>query len=588
MRALAPRRRSPYLFEGAEDKSLDPFGDHLWMNSGKMRVLDKLLVKLKAQGSRVLIFSQMTRVLDILEDYCAARRDEGFSYCRIDGSTNGEDRQDAIDSYNAPGSEVFLFLLSTRAGGLGINLQTADIVIIYDSDWNPQADLQAQDRAHRIGQTKEVKVFRFVTADSIEEKVVERAELKLQMDFAIIQQGRLAEKQKALTKEEALAAVRYGADKVFRSENEEITDAEIDTMLASAKNLTAERAAQAEALQDKAKRDLLDFSDANVNFQEFEGVNYKALQQHGDMQFMELMQDSIGKRERTGTSYNERDFYRGQSSSTTHAVEKALPKAKKVPDMKDFQLFNAKRIVELYENEHNRELKRARALQRAAEAGAPEPEITGPTDVEIKEMKEREELEAAGFSEWNRSEYIKFIKACEKYGREQLQQITEEVGTKTLDEVKLYAAAFWARGAAAIGDFDKIAKRVEEGERKILEKAKMAEALKSKVASTDNPWQTLQIKYGNNRGKLFTEDEDRFLVCMTNELGYGKWDDLKREVRRSPEFRFDWLFKSRTPIELGRRVDLLIRLIQNESKEAAPRSKKAKEERPASAQAMEE
>eukprot|EP00965_Chrysotila_dentata_P004268 138162-Pleurochrysis_carterae.AAC.1 len=83
--------------------------------------------------------AQMTRVLDILEDYCAYRREEGFYYCRIDGSTAGDDRQDAIDAFNRPDSDRFIFLLSTRAGGLGINLQTADIVIIYDSDWNPQA-----------------------------------------------------------------------------------------------------------------------------------------------------------------------------------------------------------------------------------------------------------------------------------------------------------------------------------------------------------------------------------------------------------------------------------------------------------------
>ena len=173
-------------------------------------VLDKLLLRLYTEGSRVLIFSQMTRVLDLLEDYCVYRQRQGnpFTYCRIDGSTAGADRQDSIDAFNAPASKVFLFLLSTRAGGLGINLQTADVVVIYDSDWNPQADLQAMDRAHRIGQKKEVKVFRFVTQDSIEEKVVERAELKLQMDFAVIQQGRLAEKHKNLSKEEALAAVR--------------------------------------------------------------------------------------------------------------------------------------------------------------------------------------------------------------------------------------------------------------------------------------------------------------------------------------------------------------------------------------------
>merc|ERR1712137_494530 len=101
--------------------------------------------------------------------------------------------------------------------------------------------------------------FRFVTADSIEEKVVERAELKLQMDYAVIQAGRLAEKQKALTKEEALAAVRYGADKVFRADDDEITDADIDTILQSAKNLTKERE---EKLQEKSKRELLDFSNA--------------------------------------------------------------------------------------------------------------------------------------------------------------------------------------------------------------------------------------------------------------------------------------------------------------------------------------
>ena len=106
-------------------------------------------------------------------------------------------------------------------------------------------------------------------------------------------------------------------------------------------------------------------------------------------------------------------------------------------------------------------------------------------------------------------------------------------------QVRAYAEAFWARGAALVNDSDKMSKRVEEGERKIAEKAKMADALSQKVRSTDNPWQTLAIKYGNNRGKLFTEEEDRFLVCMTNELGYGNWDDLKREVRRAPDLRFE-------------------------------------------------
>lgn len=135
----------PYLFDGAEPGPPFTTDFHLVENSGKMCVLDKLLPKLQSEGSRVLIFSQMTRMLDILEDYCAYR---GFDYCRLDGQTPHEERQRSINVFNAPGSSKFVFMLSTRAGGLGINLATADIVILYDSDWNPQVDLQAMVRSN--------------------------------------------------------------------------------------------------------------------------------------------------------------------------------------------------------------------------------------------------------------------------------------------------------------------------------------------------------------------------------------------------------------------------------------------------------
>lgn len=119
----------PYLFDGAEAGPPFSDGPHIWENCGKMQLLHKLLPKLKAKGSRVLIFSQMTRVLDILEDYFHL---VGHEYCRIDGNTNGELRDSQMEEFNAPGSSKFCFLLSTRAGGLGINLATADIVILYD------------------------------------------------------------------------------------------------------------------------------------------------------------------------------------------------------------------------------------------------------------------------------------------------------------------------------------------------------------------------------------------------------------------------------------------------------------------------
>lgn len=137
-------------------------------NAGKMIILDKLLMQTKEKGGRVLLFSQMSRMLDILEDYCQWRK---LNYCRIDGQSAHEDRIHDIDEFNREGSPKFIFLLTTRAGGLGINLATADTVIMYDNDWNPQVDLQAEDRAHRIGQKKQVYVYRFVTEDAIEEKV---------------------------------------------------------------------------------------------------------------------------------------------------------------------------------------------------------------------------------------------------------------------------------------------------------------------------------------------------------------------------------------------------------------------------------
>ena len=121
----------PYLFDGAEPTPYTN-GSHLITNAGKMDLLERLLPKLKANGSRVLVFCQMTRMLDILEDYLAFK---GYEYCRIDGSTSGDEREQAIEEFNQEGSKKFVFLLSTRAGGLGINLATADTVVLYDSDW---------------------------------------------------------------------------------------------------------------------------------------------------------------------------------------------------------------------------------------------------------------------------------------------------------------------------------------------------------------------------------------------------------------------------------------------------------------------
>ncbi|POI25179.1 hypothetical protein CIB84_011071 [Bambusicola thoracicus] len=174
----------PYLIEYPLDPATQQFkvDEDLVKNSGKFLLLDRMLPELKKRGHKVLMFSQMTMMLDILMDYCYLR---GFKFSRLDGSMSYSDREENMHQFNND-PEVFLFLVSTRAGGLGINLTAADTVIIYDSDWNPQSDLQAQDRCHRIGQTKPVVVYRLVTANTIDQKIVERAAAKRKLEKLII------------------------------------------------------------------------------------------------------------------------------------------------------------------------------------------------------------------------------------------------------------------------------------------------------------------------------------------------------------------------------------------------------------------
>ncbi|XP_032738510.1 chromodomain-helicase-DNA-binding protein 7 isoform X5 [Lontra canadensis] len=224
----------PYLINGAEEKILEEFKEThnpdspdfqlqaMIQAAGKLVLIDKLLPKLKAGGHRVLIFSQMVRCLDILEDYLIQRR---YPYERIDGRVRGNLRQAAIDRFSKPDSDRFVFLLCTRAGGLGINLTAADTCIIFDSDWNPQNDLQAQARCHRIGQSKSVKIYRLITRNSYEREMFDKASLKLGLDKAVLQSmsGResAANGVQQLSKKEIEDLLRKGAYGALMDEEDE-------------------------------------------------------------------------------------------------------------------------------------------------------------------------------------------------------------------------------------------------------------------------------------------------------------------------------------------------------------------------------
>lgn len=217
----------PYIFNEAADYEVD---ENLVRSAGKFELLDRIFPKLKATGHRVLLFSQMTALLSVLEDYFRLR---DYQYLRLDGSTKADERADLLKLFNAPDSPYFVFILSTRAGGLGLNLQTADTVILFDSDWNPHADLQAQDRAHRIGQKHEVRVFRLVSVNSVEERILARAHYKLGLDKKIIEAGMFNKKSNATERKSMLEEIMRQEEEAKDMDEDDIpTDKEVNEMLA--------------------------------------------------------------------------------------------------------------------------------------------------------------------------------------------------------------------------------------------------------------------------------------------------------------------------------------------------------------------
>ncbi|XP_075211463.1 nucleosome-remodeling ATPase imitation SWI [Lycorma delicatula] len=570
----------PYLFDGAEPGPPYTTDEHLVYNCGKMVILDKLLPKLKVQGSRVLIFSQMTRMMDILEDYCFWR---GHSYCRLDGQTPHEDRQRQINEYNADNSEKFIFMLSTRAGGLGINLATADVVILYDSDWNPQMDLQAMDRAHRIGQKKQVRVFRLITENTVEEKIVEKAEIKLRLDKLVIQQGRLIDNKSALNKDEMLQMIRHGANHVFASKDSEITDEDIDTILQKGEAKTEEMKQKLESLGDESSLRNFTMDAPTESVYQFEGEDYREKQKvMGIGNWIEPP-----KRERKA-NYAVDAYFREALRVSEPKAPKA-PRPPKQPIVQDFQFFPP-RLFELLDQEiyyfrktvgykvpKNPELGSDASRYQKEE----QRKIDDAMPLTDEELVEKEKLLTQGFTNWTKRDFNQFIKANEKYGREDIENIAKDVEGKTPEEVMEYSAVFWDR-CHELQDIDRIMAQIERGEAKIQRRASIKKALDAKMARYRAPFHQLRIAYGTNKGKNYTEEEDRFLVCMLHKLGFDKenvYEELRAAVRCAPQFRFDWFIKSRTAMELQRRCNTLITLIERENQELEEKERAEKKKR---------
>lgn len=583
----------PYLFEGAEPGPPYTTDEHLVYNCGKMMILDKLLKKFQAEGHRVLIFSQMSRMLDVLEDYCLFR---GYKYARIDGQTAHEDRISSIDEYNKPDSDKFVFLLTTRAGGLGINLTAADTVILYDSDWNPQADLQAMDRAHRIGQTRQVRVFRFVTEHAIEEKVLERAAQKLRLDQVVIQQGRAQKtsaSNNATSQSDLIGMIQHGAEEVFKQKSgslnqESMTDDDIDAILAKGEEKTAHLNSKYEKLGlDELQKFSMD-SAYEWNGKDFKSENKKNKKNGGGQVFW----IAPGKRERKENYsidhyYKEMLYSSGKNSNANGAGGKQqAPKAPKQIHIQDHQ-FYPQRLVDIQEKETSYyrktvgykvplpEDKDKDEETREAERQLEQQEIDDAEPLTEQEEEEKKELSQEGFSNWTRRDFHNFLQSSAKHGRKNIKDIASEFEDKSEAEVRQYAKVFWNRYTEIEG-YDRFISQIEAGEEKAKKTKQHMELITKKVETYQAPLQQLQLVYSVSQAKKqYSEEEDRFLVVQMYKFGLDSenlYDKIRDAIRDSPLFRFDWFFLSRTPIELSRRCSTLITNIVREFENTSTKS----------------
>ncbi|KAH8042617.1 hypothetical protein HPB51_024849 [Rhipicephalus microplus] len=446
-----------------------------------------------------------------------------------------------------------------------------------------------------------------ITENTVEERIVERAEVKLRLDTVVIQQGRLVDAQAKIGKEEMLGMIRHGADHIFASKESEITDEDIDAILEKGERKTEELKTKLESLGEGSLRNFtLDTPQESVY--KFEGEDYREKQKSGGLNWIEPP-----KRERKA-NYAVDAYFREALRVSEPKAPKA-PRPPKQPNIQDFQFFPP-RLFELLDKEiyyyrktigykvpKNPDLgSDAGRIQREEQAKIDESE-----PLTEEELAEKEKLLTEGFTNWARRDFNQFIKANEKYGRDDIESIARDVEGKTPEEasglhrfyekplgwkkcaspdhcnlfVMEYSAVFWER-CHELQDIERLMGQIEKGEARIQRRASIKRALEAKMSRYRAPFHQLRMAYGTNKGKNYTEEEDRFLVCMLHKLGFDRenvYDELRAAIRQAPQFRFDWFIKSRTAAELQRRCNTLITLIERENQELEEKEKAERKRR---------
>lgn len=518
----------PYLFDGVEPEDADPSGEHVIEVSSKLVVVDKLLRKLHGGQHQILIFSQFKITLNVLEDYLNIR---GYQYCRFDGDTNLEEREAAINEFTRPNSDKFVFLLSTRAGGLGINLMTADTVVLYDSDWNPQVDLQAMDRAHRIGQKNTVMVYRLICENTVEEKMIERQQIKLKWDQLVILKGKISQKKSKYDKEELKDLISFGANDIFRCEDGTFRDEDINAILLRGEQRTGELNKKLDDMIKRKREQILNLEVNSINLYEFMG---KEIYDAKDRQALRSRWETQVARPKP----SKRLLKYTLAEEDVEDLSLLAETEKKAVRVHDFQYFSDKARAE---------------------------ELLGRKDeLDEQEVEELKELQARGFKSWTKNDFYFFVRFLEQSDEVDLSELSTAI-KKSEREVSRFYQRFRDE-IDHLADKKKLNERFEKARRQRRFQEKVKKVLEQKLAGVGRPEDVVLRSqfYNKVRSKMYRREHDQFIIFQSGRFGMQAVGRIKRALRNHRPFRFDLFIKSVKESTLNKRVVSLMRMLLNE------------------------
>ncbi|VYS53442.1 unnamed protein product [Arabidopsis thaliana] len=523
----------PYMLEGVEPVIHDANEafKQLLESCGKLQLLDKMMVKLKEQGHRVLIYTQFQHMLDLLEDYCTHKK---WQYERIDGKVGGAERQIRIDRFNAKNSNKFCFLLSTRAGGLGINLATADTVIIYDSDWNPHADLQAMARAHRLGQTNKVMIYRLINRGTIEERMMQLTKKKMVLEHLVV--GKL--KTQNINQEELDDIIRYGSKELFASEDDEAgksgkihyDDAAIDKLL---------------------DRDLVEAEEVSVDDEEengflkaFKVANFEYIDEN-EAAALEAQRVAAESKSSAGNSdrasYWEellKDKFELHQAEELNALGKRKRSRKQLVSIEEDDLAGLEDVSSDGDESYEAESTDGEAAGQGVQTGRRPYRRKGRDNSEPTPLMEGEgrSFRVLGF---NQSQRAIFVQTLMRYGAGNFdwKEFVPRLKQKTFEEINEYGILFLKHIAEEIDEnsptfSDGVPKeglRIED----VLVRIALLILVQEKVKFVEDhpgkpvfPSRILERFPGLRSGKIWKEEHDKIMIRAVLKHGYGRWQAI--------------------------------------------------------------